>query len=1065
VRKIVLCFTAILVLALFAGPLVAQQVAFYSQNTIKSGDRVPVIVRFLTDVGKIDSTITRTVTLMSTGATIDKTQIKVVRGAGSISPQIVAVSDFTLSVAGYTGSKTITVEAPPNYTSVNGTLSSSQTWTKSQVYNVVGDLTVPNGVTLTIEAGTRIYLNRDINIRINGGLVLNGTESELISFLPSGQSAWGGLEFEAPQQTIDLNYTIFTGGGGDGSRIFGHSDSQPVLKVVSAVLLMNNCFLIDNEGKGMAVHDTHSTIKDCLLARCDTGAEFRYSTTMIDGFYSMFMPDEDNNIDDNDNDGLYFWSLSQSNPQRSYLNRVVIFGVEDDGIDFNRDTDAEIHNSFIANVYDKGISASMNAYLEVYGTIMAFADQGIGFKDETEVIMENCTFYKNDRAIRCFSSSIGRGEGELKTKNLIFSQSIDEDIDVSSSGIITVIYSISDTETHNGVGNLFANPGMTNPEGYDFSLTEGSPAIDSGDPNSDPDPDGSRRDMGAVPFDIRSISPICLTEINYKPLINGVEIEDLEFFELHNFGEDSYDLSGFVFTGDITLTVPANTILFPDEYILFVRDIGNWGDLDVKVVQWESGFLNNTSGNITLSNVSQEEVFSINFQSYFPWPQVTKVHNYPIELPDGIKGFEDPEKWQLSKTYGGTPGKSNVRPLVSGLVLNEFMARNESFLKDDYGQFTDWLELYNTSNKYLNLAGLYLSKDGSELSMYQFPDNNYDETTLEPGGYLLLWADNQPSRGYNHLNFTISGSGGELILSQEYNSSTRVLNEVYYADQMVDESYGRTPNGTGFWKMMDIPTPGSINLPPRDDVVFGLYINEFVARYGNSYPDEFGNYSDWIEIYNSTNLPINMGGLYLSDNESNPLAFKIPTNDIQKTTVPPKGYLVFRADALPQLGALHLNFQLSSSGEPIILSQLFNGTTFRLDEIVYEAQQLGVSYGRAPDGSDNWEFFATPTPEARNSGSGLENFLIPNNNVQIYPNPAKDSVTLKIDGLNAPLSGISILNHTGQVLTRLNPGLFHQGQENSLVIKDAIGNLNNGIYYLLIESGSQRLVKKLVVLK
>ena len=47
-----------------------------------------------------------------------------------------------------------------------------------------------------------------------------------------------------------------------------------------------------------------------------------------------------------------------------------------------------------------------------------------------------------------------------------------------------------------GVGMLNQNPLFRNPAGGDFSLLGGSPAINSGDPNSPRDADGSRADMG-----------------------------------------------------------------------------------------------------------------------------------------------------------------------------------------------------------------------------------------------------------------------------------------------------------------------------------------------------------------------------------------------------------------------------------------------------------------------------------------------------------------------------------------------------------------------------------------
>jgi len=1042
-----------------------QQANILCQSTITSGHEVPIVVRFLDEHGKIDSSLTTTVTLSGGGAMIEKTNIRIVRGAGSVTSQIISDTDFELSIDGYDGFKQVQVDADQNFTQVSGTLSGNQTWTKSNKYQISSDLTIPQGTVLTIEAGTRVYLGNDVNIIVRGGMYLMGTESELISFSSSGSSAWGGIEYDSPQQIVNLNYSIFSNGAGDQSKIYGHSNSQPVLKVLSGTMTMDNCFFIDNEGKAIAVHNTISTISNSLISRCDTGAEFRYSTTKIDGLYSMFLPDEDENIRDNDNDGLYFFELIESNPQTIELNHVVIFGVEDDGIDFNDESKAILQHCFFGKVHDKGISASKDCDVEVYRSIFAHGDgQGIGLKDETEVFLENCTFYNNDIAIKCFSSAIGRGEGKLVMKNVIFSKSISETINKSSSGIITMDYSICDTETISGTENIKADPEFIDPENYLFGLLEGSPAIDSGDPNDAPDPDGTRRDIGAIPFDINSISPIILTEINYRPLINGVELLDKEFIEIQNYSEESFDLSNYKIGGDVRLTFPLNTVLPAGGFLIIAKNRTSFSQ-NISVVEWEDGYLGNENGTISLTNTEFEEVFSINYKNSSPWPSPANYHNYPIELIPDVKGFKNPSDWRLSYEYGGTPGKENVRSVVSGIVMNEFMARNGSFLENDHGEFPDWLELHNRGNSYVNLAGLYLSSDQGDKTEHAFSNEDLDELTLAPGGYLLLWADDKEERGFDHLNFTISGDRGEILLTQFFNGNFVNIDEVNYSEQSVDQSYGRIPNAWGNWGILDIPTPNAANLRPHDDVITGLFINEFVARYGSVYPDEFGNFSDWIEIYNSNAFEVNLAGLFISDDADEPEMCQFPATNLVATSVPPNGYLVLRADAKPELGPLHLNFQLASLGESIILTQNFNETMFTLDEVDFSAQETDVSYGRAPDGSNNWEFFATTTPGARNSGNSSFRLDALSYALKVFPNPAKDNITIDLDIPNSKEFRISVLNQKGQfvkVLPRIQKGI---SLTNSSMITANVNDLDNGIYYLLIEADDLMQYKKIVVLK
>ena len=139
-----------------------------------------------------------------------------------------------------------------------------------------------------------------------------------------------------------------------------------------------------------------------------------------------------------------------------------------------------------------------------------------------------------------------------------------------------------------------------------------------------------------------------------------------------------------------------------------------------------------------------------------------------------------------------------------------------------------------------------------------------------------------------------------------------------------------------------------------------LVINEFMASNSNSEADPQGQNSDWIEIYNKSSNPINIGGIYLTDDLSVPTKWQFPS----PTVIQAGGYLVIWADEDTDDTGLHANFKLDADGEEIGLFES-DGIT-PIDSITFPAQTTDISYGRYPDGSDTWRFFGVPSPGQAN---------------------------------------------------------------------------------------------------
>ena len=136
-----------------------------------------------------------------------------------------------------------------------------------------------------------------------------------------------------------------------------------------------------------------------------------------------------------------------------------------------------------------------------------------------------------------------------------------------------------------------------------------------------------------------------------------------------------------------------------------------------------------------------------------------------------------------------------------------------------------------------------------------------------------------------------------------------------------------------------------------------LVINEFMASNssGSDVNDPQGDYDDWIEIYNAGDTAINIAGMYLTDDLNEPTKWQIPSDNPFATTIPAHWYLLIWADSDTGDAGLHANFQLDATGEKIGLFDI-DGSTL-IDSISFSEQRLDISYGRYPNGSNNWRFF------------------------------------------------------------------------------------------------------------
>ncbi len=175
--------------------------------------------------------------------------------------------------------------------------------------------------------------------------------------------------------------------------------------------------------------------------------------------------------------------------------------------------------------------------------------------------------------------------------------------------------------------------------------------------------------------------------------------------------------------------------------------------------------------------------------------KLTDTNGLEVFLPDDA--LLDP--YDMTITSGDVPN----------LVINEILASNVANLADPDGvdEYDDWIEIYNAGSTPVDMGRFYFS-DSEDPFDDRIPGDDPDRTTIQPGGYLLFWADSDTEQGANHLKFRLSINGETLSL---YYKDGRLIDSHTFGAQTSDVSEGRSPDGADTWMKFNTPTPAASN--------------------------------------------------------------------------------------------------------------------------------------------------------------------------------------------------------------------------------------------------------------
>ena len=163
--------------------------------------------------------------------------------------------------------------------------------------------------------------------------------------------------------------------------------------------------------------------------------------------------------------------------------------------------------------------------------------------------------------------------------------------------------------------------------------------------------------------------------------------------------------------------------------------------------------------------------------------------------------------------------------LDAQIVINEVMSANVNAFAGKGRNFSDWIELANTSATPVNLSGYYLSDDADNLTKWRFSGT---AAQIPANGYLIVYADGDDNAGLS-TNFSLSSSGEAIFLTRP--DGTTLVDQVTFSMLPGDVSWARYPDKTGIFQYCLESSPGSRNNPGYDQQVFPPIVSQTAGFY------------------------------------------------------------------------------------------------------------------------------------------------------------------------------------------------------------------------------------------
>ena len=558
---------------------------------------------------------------------------------------------------------------------------------------------------------------------------------------------------------------------------------------------------------------------------------------------------------------------------------------------------------------------------------------------------------------------------------------------------------------------------------------------------------------------------LVISEVMYHPADTG---EKLEFIELYNDRAVFEDLTNCAFTNGIQYVFEPGTTIGPKSYLVVARDPAAleeaYGISGVKGPF--TGRLDNDGERIDLCNGGGGIITSLRYDDERPWPVSPDGTGHSLILARLGGDPAEASTWSPSTFIDGTPGRpdevhaggseepTQVTLIDVGHPGRYFKGTQEPSPGVQGQATTDWtkIDFYDNTARTPwsdGPSGYGYSSDPAELQYIGTETNDMN------GRYMSIYA---------RLPFTLTQSQIDLF--------SQLRAEVHYDDGFVlylngtrvaasDGISGNPPaHDASGGTATDPPTAildltGSIGLlvpgtnilaiqahnatlSGSSDCFASPVLQAFVGEAGGGVDprtrvvinevlanSDAASGADRIELYNPGPATIDLSNVYLSDDETDLLKYKIPDGIVLQ---PGDFWTVSEGTRLGEFG-----FGLSSSGETIYVTAATDETVpvpvRVLDAVNYGAMKPEVTFGRFPDGSDSLCFLTSATFGGPNARPAINDIVI---NEIMYHHGTRDERYEYIELYNRGTETVSLagwaftdgIDYTFEAGTEITPGSY-----------------------------------------